>query len=106
MSLEMQATTVRARNRERPEALSSDRGAAARRAVTLEILDGPMDGSVLAGTFDRITIGRNPGNDLELHSDRSVSGDHAILRRMEDDAGWLLEEIRSTNGTWIDGQRR
>ncbi len=104
-SQEVQATTVRAKNRERGLAPVPAGEESARQGVTLEVLDGPMDGSLLAGTFDRITIGRNPGNDLELHSDRSVSGDHAILRRTQDGTGWLLEEIRSTNGTWIDGRR-
>ena len=104
MSLGMQATTVRARNREQPSALPSGHDAAVERGVTLEVLDGPMDGLILSGDFERIKIGRNPGNDLELHSDRSVSSDHAVLRRNEED-GWQIEDLRSTNGTWIDGRR-
>ena len=101
--LKTQATTVRAKNRERGLPLSASGEEAARRGITIEVLDGPMDGMVLAGDLERIKIGRSPGNDLELHSDRSVSSDHAILRR--DGGSWLLEEIRSTNGTWVDGRR-
>jgi FHA domain len=105
MPVEMQPTTVRARNRERPTVLMSDLAAAADGTVTLEVRDGPMDGMSLAGGFERIKIGRNPGNDLELHSDRSVSSDHAVLRRDEEIGGWVIEDLRSTNGTWIDGRR-
>ena len=106
MSLELQATTVRARNRERPTVMLSDLDAAAADgSVTLEVRDGPMDGQALVGRFARIKIGRNPGNDLELHSDRSVSSDHAVLRQDEEGGGWVVEDLRSTNGTWIDGRR-
>ena len=101
----MQATTLRARNRERPEILPEDPRLAQGRGVTLEVLDGPMEGAVLSGDFDRIRIGRNPGNDLELHSDRSVSSDHAVLRRTDEAGSWEVEDLRSTNGTWIDGRR-
>jgi hypothetical protein len=64
-----------------------------------------MDGQCLTGPFERIKIGRNPGNDLELHSDRSVSSDHAVLRQDEESGGWVVEDLRSTNGTWVDGRR-
>jgi hypothetical protein len=64
-----------------------------------------MDGTVLAGEIERIRIGRLPGNDLELHSDRSVSGEHASLARTGDARLWRVEDVRSTNGTWIDDNR-
>jgi hypothetical protein len=83
----------------------SSSGDAPGRGVTLEVLDGPMDGLILAGDFERIKIGRNPGNDLELYSDRSVSGDHALFHQMERASGWLVEDLKSTNGTWVDGRR-
>ena len=93
-------TTVRARTRERRAP-----GPAAERGITLEVVDGPMDGTVLSGEIERIRIGRLPHNDLELHSDRSVSGEHASLARTADGRLWRLEDVRSTNGTWIEDSR-
>jgi hypothetical protein len=78
------------------------RDAGGARGITLEVLDGPMDGTILGGDFERIRIGRVSGNDLELHGDRSVSGDHAVLSRTDDPRVWRLEDPRSTNGTWVD----
>ena len=48
---------------------------------SLEVVEGPMDGALLSGALSRVRIGRIPGNDFELHSDRSVSGEHAVLAR-------------------------
>jgi FHA domain len=90
---------VRSRTRERPAFRPTGE---ARGGITLEVLDGPMDGTIVGGDFERIRIGRVSGNDLELHGDRSVSGDHAVLSRTEDPRVWRLEDPRSTNGTWVD----
>lgn len=95
---EARTATVRARTRER----AAFRGPAEARGITLEVLDGPMDGTILGGDLERIRIGRVLGNDLELHGDRSVSGDHAVLSRTEDPLVWRLEDPRSTNGTWVE----
>lgn len=95
---ESRTAAVRARTRERP----AFRAPGEARGITLEVLDGPMDGTILGGDFERIRIGRVSGNDLELHGDRSVSGDHAVLSRTEDPRVWRLEDPRSTNGTWVD----
>lgn len=48
----------------------------------------------------RITIGRRPLNDIVLDH-RSVSREHAVLRQAR--AGWLIEDLRSTNGTYVNG---
>lgn len=69
---------------------------------SLEVVEGPMDGALLSGALSRVRIGRIPGNDFELHSDRSVSGEHAVLSRRAD--GWQLDDLRSTNGTFVDDQ--
>jgi hypothetical protein len=61
-----------------------------------------MDGTILGADLDRIRIGRVAGNHLELHGDRSVSGDHAVLSRTDAPGVWRLEDPRSTNGTWVD----
>lgn len=95
---ESRTAAVRARTRER----AAFREAGEARGITLEVLDGPMDGTILGGDFERIRIGRVPGNDLELHGDRSVSGDHAVISRTDDFRVWRLEDPRSTNGTWVD----
>jgi hypothetical protein len=92
------ATTLRATTQlHRTDAKTEER------AITLEVLDGPMDGTLLCGALDRVRIGRAAGNDLELHSDRSVSGEHALLSRTDEPGRWRLEDPRSTNGTWVDG---
>ncbi|MCP4658886.1 MAG: FHA domain-containing protein [bacterium] len=75
------------------------------RNVALEVMEGPMDGACLAGSFDLIRIGRSADNDLALPADISVSGGHAHLIRTEESGGWRLEDRRSTNGTWVDNAR-
>ena len=59
----------------------------------------PVDEAV----FDskKITIGRDPACDLVIDN-QLVSGRHARITRV--DAGYLLEDLGSTNGTLLDGQ--
>jgi pSer/pThr/pTyr-binding forkhead associated (FHA) protein/NADPH-dependent 2,4-dienoyl-CoA reductase/sulfur reductase-like enzyme len=47
-------------------------------------------------------IGRKPENDLVLN-DPDVSGQHARIRW--DESAFLLEDLQSTNGTFLNGQR-
>ncbi|GIZ53208.1 FHA domain-containing protein [Noviherbaspirillum aridicola] len=49
----------------------------------------------------RISIGRRSRNDIRI-DDQAVSGEHAILLRVGDDA--VLEDLDSTNGTRVNGQ--
>lgn len=50
---------------------------------------------------ERITIGRQAGNDIVL-SDKAVSGRHAAIVTILDDS--FLEDLESTNGTQVNGQ--
>jgi hypothetical protein len=55
-----------------------------------------------SGPQDRFTIGRELGCDMTL-GDQTVSRWHASLQW--DGHGWLLEDLRSTNGTRLNGWR-
>jgi hypothetical protein len=48
-------------------------------------------------------IGRNASNDLVIDGDDTISGTHAELRRGS--SAWLIEDLGSTNGTHVNGER-
>ena len=50
----------------------------------------------------RLHIGRHAHNTIVL-PDAHVSGVHALLQQTE--SGWWIEDLGSTNGTWINGKR-
>jgi hypothetical protein len=77
--------------------------------------DGPRDGTVLlirsggaregetvAFDSDVLTIGRSPQSDLFL-DDVTVSRHHA--RVIRDDNGYLVEDLNSLNGTYVNRKR-
>lgn len=51
----------------------------------------------------RLTIGRSDDNDLALPEDLTVSRHHAVLERSE--GGWRIRDLRSSNGTFVNGVR-
>lgn len=48
------------------------------------------------------TIGRSVGNTIIL-ADRGISSQHARL--VQRDGRWWVEDLGSTNGTWVNGRR-
>jgi pSer/pThr/pTyr-binding forkhead associated (FHA) protein len=63
-----------------------------------------MDGLVLKEIVlnkERTSIGRKPINDIQIDN-LSISGQHAVITRILDDA--FLEDLNSTNGTYVNGQ--
>ena len=50
----------------------------------------------------RLLIGRREDCDVMIAED-TLSGHHALLER-DDDAGWVLTDLESSNGTEVDGQ--
>ncbi len=54
---------------------------------------------------DRVKFGRHPDNDVafDTHRDLDASAWHAELRR--DGDAWLLVDVGSSNGTYIDGRK-
>ena len=66
----------------------------------LAITTGALAGSVLPLSSQPITIGRAAGNTLVIEDDYA-SSHHARLYPEPD--GWVIEDLGSTNGTFIDG---
>ena len=68
--------------------------------ITLELKNTLLD------TFkidkDEITIGRNNANDITIDN-LAVSDRHARIVR--DKTGYYLEDLNSTNGTFVDGRK-
>ncbi len=61
------------------------------------------DGKILQQllvTKERITIGRRPENDIVIDH-KAVSGVHAAIITIVNDV--FLEDLNSTNGTWVNG---
>jgi hypothetical protein len=58
---------------------------------------------LVALSGDRLTIGKDPSNDLTIDSDATVSRLHAVLERFS--SGWVLRDVGSRNGTFVNGER-
>ncbi|MBD3293272.1 MAG: GAF domain-containing protein, partial [Armatimonadia bacterium] len=72
--------------------------------MRLLVLTGDMEGYDFEVEGDVVTLGRRADNDVALPLDPRVSRFHAQISRGEDDT-WLLEDLESTNGTFV-GRRR
>lgn len=69
----------------------------------LAVTAGPHAGEVFALTANPIVIGREPGNGVALVRDMMASRQHARL--IYDGIGWQVEDLGSTNGIYVNGQR-
>lgn len=72
--------------------------------MLLRVLNGEMEGYEFEAEGDVVTLGRKAENDVALPLDQRVSRFHAQLQRRRDGT-WLLEDLDSTNGTFV-GRRR
>lgn len=72
------------------------------RPTRLVVSDGPLRGTTLPLTSSAILIGRAPSCTLVLDDDYSSSR-HARIFPSGDQ--WILEDLGSTNGTFIGNQR-
>ena len=68
----------------------------------LEIIRGG-DVEVVQLDEDRLTLGRSQQCTLAFPDDDAMSRSHAVLER--DDAGWLVRDAGSSNGTYVNGAK-
>jgi hypothetical protein len=71
-------------------------------AARLVVTEGESIGREIALTGREIHIGRAPNSDLVV-SDEYASTQHAKLVLMNED--WLIQDLNSTNGTYLAGAR-
>lgn len=71
-------------------------------ATKLVITEGGRAGTVLKLDRREVTIGRAENSDLVI-DDEYASTQHAKLVLINND--WLIQDLNSTNGTFLDGSR-
>ena len=86
----------------RPATPKTRRAAGKRIATTLAVTEGSLSGTTVSLKETGVLLGRNPECTLVLDDD-FASGRHArIFRR---DAGWFVEDLGSTNGTFLGADK-
>ena len=68
----------------------------------LVVIEGPLLGTIVPLEGAQITIGRAPDSTLVIDDDYASSR-HARVYPSE--GSWVVEDLGSTNGTWIDRTR-
>ena len=74
----------------------------AKTGPALVVTEGPLAQTVIPLGTAQITLGRAPDSTLVIDDDYASSR-HARLYPGDD--GWIVEDLGSTNGTWIDRTR-
>ncbi|HYO85847.1 MAG TPA: FHA domain-containing protein [Dermatophilaceae bacterium] len=70
--------------------------------TSLVVVEGSMKGTTVPLKESGVLLGRNPECTLVL-DDEFASGRHARVYATGD--GWQVEDLASTNGSFLDGQR-
>jgi diguanylate cyclase (GGDEF)-like protein len=88
--------------REERDALSSSVARGPRSEAALTILRGEHEGALYVLENERTVIGRDPEAGIAIPDDH-LSRRHACIERAGD--GFVIEDLGSTNGTFVDGKR-
>ena len=70
-------------------------------SIYLEFINGPLNGQRIM-VFKSTTIGRSGENNIVLN-DKKVSGRHCKIHIVDDE--FMVEDLNSTNGTFINGEK-
>ena len=76
--------------------------AAKGKGTKLVVIEGPLLGTVIPLNDTQVTIGRAPDSTLVIDDDYASSR-HARIYPAE--GAWIVEDLGSTNGTWINRTR-
>ena len=95
----MTATPARAPRAPRPPRSARMRGP---KGSALLVVEGPLKGTVVPLGSTQVTIGRAPDSTIVVE-DEYASSRHARVYQSE--GAWIVEDLGSTNGTWIDRTR-
>ncbi len=68
----------------------------------LRVANGDSQGRIIPLTESEYLIGRHRDNNVQI-ADLGISGFHARIYRGPD--GYVLEDLKSRNGTWVNGSR-
>lgn len=70
----------------------------------LFILNGPEKGRFFEIEGNIIYLGRSPENDIQI-KDKSVSRKHLRIQKKGDEGVFLVKDLKSTNGTFVNGKK-
>jgi len=73
------------------------------RKCRLAVIAGPDSGKQIVSDKEKLRVGAHPQSDVVLSEDRTVSRNHFEIEYT--DRGYLLIDLKSTNGTFLDGRR-
>lgn len=98
------ATAVSPKRSKPPRAPKQPKQAKAPRSAgpSLVVTDGPLSGTVIPLGASQITLGRAPDSTIVIDDD-FASSRHARIYPSE--GAWIVEDLGSTNGTWIERTR-
>ncbi|MDP1876021.1 MAG: FHA domain-containing protein [Actinomycetota bacterium] len=68
----------------------------------LVVIEGPLKGTIIPLENVQVTIGRAPDSTLVIDDDYASSRHSRIY---PSEGSWVVEDLGSTNGTWIDRTR-
>jgi pSer/pThr/pTyr-binding forkhead associated (FHA) protein len=69
--------------------------------LKIGVFGGPMDGKEYIVKQFPATLGRSPDNKLEFPLDEYISDKHCVVFLEDNDI--YLADLRSTNGTYVNG---
>ncbi len=72
------------------------------KGTRLVVVEGPLTGTEIPLEGAQITMGRAPDSTIVIDDDYASSR-HARL--YESEGAWVVEDLGSTNGTWLDRTR-